>query len=109
MLDNLSIIWESFTEKSSNIKIAIVAVLLSLLVGSGMWVNMVVTKLPAGISCTWDAYTTYSLDYDRWRFNWLQETYDKQCQRKRKSDDEWSPMEKVSDVGVGGDDVEVEG
>lgn len=107
MIDNIIITFQEIKDwmkgKSGKTKITIFILIASFVVSLGLWTKMVVTKTPDAVRCTWNGYLTYSLDSDQFRFNWLQDTYDKQCQRKR-ADGMWVPMENVSDVGVGSEE-----
>jgi len=111
MKDNIILLFQEFKDwmksKSRKIQIIILSCILLIILSLGMWLKMVVTKTPEALRCTWNGYLTYSLDSDKFRFNWLQDDYNKQCQRLR-ADGSWVPMEKVSDVGVSGDIEEVE-
>lgn len=100
--DNISAGFEFLKEHK---KIRYLVIVLSCFIVYGMYLG--ITRFPAAVSCTYKANIVYSLNSDKWRFNWIPSEFKDQCQRQRANGD-WLAMEKVSDVGMSVDEPEEE-
>ena len=70
----------------------LISILLALYMG-----YKAVTRVPSAVGCLWTAEVSQSVEWDKWRFNWM----DNSCQYL--SNNRWIPIERVIDVGAGED------